>query len=233
MYCVKCGAHLSDGQTVCPICETRVYHPDIKNDEKPTYPNVAFKSEEFNPRGVLFVVTIVLFITMLIPMLFEIMAHHSVDWSGYVAGGIALFYVIFVLPFWFRNANPVIFVPCDFAAITLFLLYVNFQVEGHWFLTFAMPITLSLGMIVTAAVAVLKYVRKGKLYVFGGALIALGAWTMLIELLIYVTFGIRSIVVWSSCSFATLFLFGMMLIIIAIVKPLKESLRKIFFIGKV
>ena len=35
MYCIKCGVELSAGQTVCPICETKVYHPDIKPEKIP------------------------------------------------------------------------------------------------------------------------------------------------------------------------------------------------------
>ena len=231
MYCVKCGVKLADGQSICPICHTEVYHPDIKNTEKNTYPKIGFKSEEFNPKGVLFVITIILFIVALIPVLFELTWHFSIAWSGYAAGGVMLAYVIFVLPFWFKNANPVIFVPCDFAAITLYVGYINLKVDGDWFLTFSMPITLSLGLIVTAVVTLFRYVKHGRLYMVGGGMIGLGVWTALIEFLIYVTFGVRSPVIWSSCSFATLFLFGMMLIVIAIVKPLKESLRRIFFVG--
>ena len=232
MYCIKCGAELSDGQKVCPICETKVYHPDIPVvEDKDTYPKKEFVSEEFNPRGVLFVITILSAIAMAIPLLFELTWHLSVSWSGYVAGGILLGYIIIVLPFWFKRPSPAVFVPCDFAAVTLYLWLVNFLAGGRWFLGFALPITMSLGLIVTAVATLLYYVRRGRLYIFGGGVIALGAWTVLIELLVYFCFGVRSSVVWSSCSGASLFMFGMMLIIIAIVKPLKESLRRIFFVG--
>ena len=233
MNCIKCGAELSDGQKICPICETRVYHPDIPvTENKDTYPKKEFVSEEFNPRGVLFVITILSVIAMAIPLLFEMTWHTQVGWSGYVAGGIALAYLIFVLPCWFKRPSPAVFVPCDFAAVSLYLCLVNFLAGGHWFLTFALPITAVLGLIVTAVATIMYYVRRGRLYTIGGGIIALGAWTVLIEILIYTTFGVRSPVVWSSCSGASLFLFGMMLIIIAIVKPLKESLRRIFFVGK-
>ena len=232
MYCIKCGAELSDGQRVCPLCETKVYHPDIKiNEGIDTYPKKEFQSEEFNPRGVIFVITVLTAVAMAIPLLFDITWHKGVSWSGYVAGGILLAYIMFVLPCWFKKPNPVIFVPCDFAAITAFLWYVNFEVDGDWFLSFAMPITAAFGLMLTAVITVMRYVKRGRLYTVGGGLIGLGVWTVLIELLIYVTFGVRSPVVWSSCSFATFFLFGMMLIVIAIVKPLKESLRRIFFVG--
>ena len=35
------------------------------------------------------------------------------------------------LPLWFRRPNPVIFVPVDFAAIGLYLLYINFATGGR------------------------------------------------------------------------------------------------------
>lgn len=30
MYCVKCGVELDDAEERCPLCGTRVYHPDIE-----------------------------------------------------------------------------------------------------------------------------------------------------------------------------------------------------------
>ena len=49
MYCIKCGAELSDGQAVCPICNTRVSHPDFPVDGAAApYPQGEFASEEVN-----------------------------------------------------------------------------------------------------------------------------------------------------------------------------------------
>ena len=62
MYCIKCGAKLSDGQTVCPICETKVYHPDIDIKDEPTYPKIPFESEEFNRKGLMLVLSVAFFI---------------------------------------------------------------------------------------------------------------------------------------------------------------------------
>ena len=51
MYCIKCGVELSPGQTVCPVCGTRVYHPDIQPENAvPVYPKKVFQPEEFNGR---------------------------------------------------------------------------------------------------------------------------------------------------------------------------------------
>ena len=98
MYCIKCGARLSDGQTVCPICDTRVYHPDIVIKEENTYPKVPFKSEEINRAGVMFIITFLFLIPLLLPLFLELSWHDRIEWSGYVFGGTMAFYVTFILP---------------------------------------------------------------------------------------------------------------------------------------
>ena len=75
-----------------------------------------------------------------------------------------------MLPFWFRNANPVIFLPCVVLATTLYLAYINWKLDGHWFLTFALPVSLSFGALIVAIVALLRYLRRGRLYIFGGGM---------------------------------------------------------------
>ncbi len=231
MYCIKCGEELAAGQQICPICETRVYHPDIPNEEAPTYPRRDFVSEEFNRNGLLFVITVLWLLPTFLPMAFELAWNGEISWSGYVIGALALGYVAVILPWWFKRANPVIFVPCDFAAATAFLWYVDFATEGEWFWYFALPISAGLCLIVTAVIALCRYLSRGRLFVFGGAFAALGLWTQLIELLLRTVLDVDFPVMWSLFSFATLLLVGMMLIVIGIVRPLRDSLKKIFFVG--
>lgn len=233
MYCANCGVKLADGQKLCPVCNTRAYHPDLpRSDASPSYPNKEFQSEEYNRRGLLFVISILWFIPFALPVIFELSWHATVTWSGLVAGGVLLAYILVVLPLWFKHAPPIIFVASDFAAILLYLLYIDIQNHGgRWFLRFAFPVTGVFALICCAVVTLCFYIRRGYLYIFGGASIALGAWTVLIEFLIWVTFGVVSPVFWSACSFASLFVIGMLLIVIAMVKPLKESLKKKFFLG--
>ena len=233
MYCIKCGVELSEGQKICPLCKTKVYHPDFDITEINTYPKKEFKSEAFNRKGLMFVITIIFLIPLLLPMILELSWQQTINWSGYVAGGVLLFYIAFMLPYWFKHPNPAIFVPSFFAATTLYLLYICLQSGGEWFLNFAMPITVSFGAIITTLCVLLHYLKRGKLYVIGGCIIALGAWTALIEFLTRHIFGVNTAFYWSSCTFTISFIIGMLLIIIEIVKPIKESLRKIFFIGRV
>ena len=231
MYCVKCGVKLSEGQRICPLCETKVYHPDFLKIDNPTFPRKEFASEAINRTGLLFVITVITLLPMLLPLIMEWVLTDVIVWSGYVTGGVLLAYILAVLPCWFRHPTPAVFVPLDFAAILLYVLFINLQNGGGWFLSFAFPVVGALGVIVTAASVLLYYLKRGKLYVWGGTLIALGLWTVLIEGMVFITFDVKSVVSWSLCTLIALTVLGMLLLLIAIVKPWKETLRKIFYIG--
>ena len=232
MYCIKCGAKLSNGQTVCPLCETKVYHPDFDIKEENTYPKIPFKSEEFNYRALMFVVTMIFLIPFILPILLELSWRSEISWSGYTSGGTLIFYVAFVMPHWFKKPNPVIFTPISFALVIGLLLFICYKTDGNWFMSFAFPVVGGLGLIVTAAVTLLYYVKKGCLYTIGAGLIVLGMWSVLLEYDIHTTFGVNCLFYWSLAPLTILSVAGLMLIAIAIIKPLKESLRRVFFIGK-
>ena len=150
-------------------------------------------------------------------------------WSAYVVGALLLLYVIACLPAWFKKPNPVIFSSVDFVACGCFLLMVDLVNHGGWFLPFAFPVTGVAMLITVTVIALCHYVRKGYLYIFGGAFIALGGFSVLIELMLDVTFGI-GMFNWSIYPLVVGFIVGMWLIIVAICKPIRESLRKKFFI---
>ncbi len=232
MYCIQCGIELSPGQKMCPLCGTRVYHPDLPQIEgQETYPQTPFKPEAAGRRGILFVITVLCLLPLCLPLVFELFINHGILWSGYVAGAILLVYICLIFPFWFRKANPVIFLACDMAAAIAYLLYIDTEIGGGWFLTFAMPTALSLGAILLTVVALHYYVRRGYLFIYGGGTIALGVWTMMLEFLIHTIFRISTPVYWSLFSCASLLVLGLLMITIELVKPLKESLYRMFFIG--
>ena len=148
----------------------------------------------------------------------------------FALGVLLMLYVMFILPSWFRKPNPVIFTPVSFAAIALFLLYVCLANDGNWFLPFAFPVTGFLCLLVTAVVVLCRYTRKGLLYVFGGASLAMGGFMVLLEYLLHITFGLPGIGTWSFYPMFVFALLGITLILIAIVPSFRESLSKKFFV---
>ena len=233
MYCVKCGVELADSEKKCPLCGTEVICPgeekrEISPPPYPPYPGAV--REGVSRNGVLFVLTVLFLLPFCLCLICDIKINGGVVWSGYASGGILLIYVMSVLPVWFRRPNPVIFVPIDFAAIGLYLLYISCATGGHWFLSFALPVTTAAGLILTAAVTLLKYLRKGYLFIFGGTIILSGAYTVLVEFLLNLNFHVHDEFIWSFYPFSVSFILGVMLIVIGTCRPLRESLHKKFFL---
>lgn len=230
MYCIKCGVKLADNQKRCPLCQTVVFHPDIKPSEDPLYPRQRQPAPQVRSQAALVVITTLFLMPILITLMCDLQINGGVTWSGFVTGALLVGYVTIVLPNWFRRPNPVIFVPCSFVAIGLYLLYISMATDGGWFLSFAFPVTGAVGLIVTAVVTLVKYVRRGQLYIFGGAAVALGAFMPLMEFLLNYTFRWPQVFIWSIYPLVALVLLGGMLIFLAICRPARETMERKFFL---
>ena len=230
MYCVKCGVNLADTEKKCPLCGTRVCHPDLQQPEvSPLYPE-GERHKPINRWSIMLIVSILYLLPISICLVCDLAISGSMEWSGYVVGGMLIIYTAFLLPLWFNHPNPVIFVPCSFAAIAAFLLYVSWKTSGGWFLTFGLPVTVAFGLLVTALVTLCRYIRRQRLYIFGGFAIGLGAFCVLLEHLLHISFGLPGFGTWSLYPLLTLGLLGIAMIVTATFRPLREALEKKFFL---
>lgn len=231
MYCINCGVKLADSQKKCPLCGTVVFHPDLPQPNgEPMYPPDRYPGTKVNRYGFLAIITAIFLLPLFITLLVDLQIAGAVTWSGYVIGAILLSYVILVLPFWFRRYHPVVLVPCNFAAVGLYLLYISLANQGGWFLSFAFPLVGGLGLIVTAVVVLTRYLRRGLLYIFGGAAIALGAFMPLVEFLSTITFDLPRVYAWSFYPLVTLALLGGVLIFLGANASARESMERKLFI---
>lgn len=233
MYCVRCGVELQQGVERCPLCSLRVYHPDIQETPEPApYPRFA-EGEAVSHGGLLFIISFLFVIPLLVCLLIDLNLNRAVTWSGYVAFGLLALYLTACFPLWFRRRNPVVFFPISAAALLGLSLYVCLKTDGRWFLPFAFPAGGALALLVEAEIVLLRYTVGDRphrsLYILGGGFIALGGLTMLVEFLLHAAFGIPMLW-WSLYSLTVLFLVGLMLLLIGLCRPLRESLHKRFFI---
>ena len=156
MFCIKCGVELADSEKMCPLCGTVVYHPELTQNQGATpYPPYQKPHSQINGRGVLFLITMFYGMLAAILLICEYSIFNEFSWSLYAIGALLLSYIIVLLPTWFRRPNPVIFVPCDFAAIAAYLLFIDLHIHGGWFLSFAMPTVIGCALIVTAVIALM------------------------------------------------------------------------------
>ena len=230
MYCINCGVKLGETQTACPLCGTRVYHPDIPlSEERPLYPKDKYPKLKANSKVWNGILVILFTITMMVCAFADYNASGSFDWIGYAIGALLVGYIALALPLWFRHPNPVIFIPCNFVSATLYVLYINLATGGDWFLTLALPVSASLCLVVSTLVTLLYYLKKGQLYVWGGFLIAIGGIILLIELLMDSTFGIP-FMGWSIYPLAFLGVLGLICIYLAINTSAREAMARRLFI---
>ena len=230
MYCINCGVKLAASEKSCPLCNTAVYYPEIKqSDVEPLYPKnivpkVTSKSKVLNGA-----IIIMFLIPLIVCFLADIQINGKLEWFGFVAGALGVGYIVFALPLWFEKRNPVIFVPCGFLAAGLYLMYINFVTNGDWFLTFAFPVTGGICIIISSTVTLFYYLKKGKLYITGGAFVLFGGFMLLTEFLMDMTFHIR-FMGWSIYPLAVLVLIGGLLIYLGINRSAREMMeRKLFF----
>ena len=230
MYCINCGVKLSDTEKVCPLCETRVFHPDLtREDGENLYPQDSYPKTKSETYLAQIFITFATVLPIIIVFLCDWQINRAISWSGYVIGALILAYISVVLPSWFKKPNPVIFVPVGFVTLGLYVLYINYKTGGDWFLSFAFPLICGIGILTTTLVTLVRYIKKGRLYIYGGFLILLGAFMLLIEFFVNYTFKHRGFIGWSLYPLVTLVLLGAFLIFLAIYRPAKELMERKFF----
>lgn len=231
MYCIKCGVELADSEKSCPLCQTPVFHPELAQPEgHPLFPRESKNPKTASRMGWMFVLSMMFVLAIAIAFWTDLGVNGEIAWSHYVISSVLLFYTVFVLPFWFENAKAMIFAPIDLAATILYLLLLDLFTGGAWFLSFAFPVAGALGAWCIAILALLRYLRHGRLYAVGGGLIALGGLCVLVEFLLNVTFFPDSHLFWSFYPMVSTIVLGIVAIVAAANKPMREWLhKKLFF----
>ncbi len=124
MYCIKCGVELAEHEKKCPLCGTEIIYPEfIKNAPAP-FPENKTVYRELNRNGFLSILSFLFFTAAALTLICDLSRSGTVVWSGYAAGGIALGYIIIILPMWFKKREPVLFLAVDFASVLLYLYYI-------------------------------------------------------------------------------------------------------------
>ncbi len=230
MYCIHCGVKLQENASECPLCHTPVVTVPMpasagRNRYSDRYPEPAQNHGK--------VLTLALITTVMIAagiscLIYCLRNAGGAAWAGYVLLGEALVWVCLIMPWLFPRWRPMIFLPIDFVCIGGFLLYVCLKTGGSWFLSFAFPVTALVALLTMAGVAMMRYIKQGRLRLMSLLLIAIGLSFMLIEFFQHITFG-TPMFVWSLYCVASLCAIGIFLFIASLIPPMRAYLRKKFF----
>ena len=228
MYCVKCGVSLPDGTESCPLCGTPVWNPECLTAES-SFDRDMLPEKTFDKNPVAILLTVITVLAAVAVSVICLVLYGNLGWGDIVLASPLLLFVTVVLPLWFTDPNPVVFIPIDTAALELFLLFICRRTGGNWFMSFAFPCAGIVGLISTASAALLKYLKRGKYIVIGGMQIVLGAFCILLEFFQHITFD-TEMFRWSLFASIALFVSGSFLICVGLIRPLRDFINRVFFL---
>lgn len=145
-YCVNCGVELDTAITVCPLCGTKVYHPDHPSvsDATPPYATVKGTVETVKTKEFTILMTIIFMTTAIVCLLLNLFFIPFGHWSFYVAGICCVLWVFFIPLFFPQKTGIYVNVALDGLSILLFLAMIScLHPNQNWFVHIGLPITLS------------------------------------------------------------------------------------------
>ncbi len=147
-YCVNCGVELSASEKRCPLCGVEVINPVAPYDpaaEKPFPADV----ETVEHRTVRRTAAAVLSLLIVIPFV-SVIAADLIDggrfgWSVIPAAAILLGFMTIVFPCLFKRPKVWLFMLFGVIEVAAFLFGLSMWLKGHWYFTFALPMTALIG----------------------------------------------------------------------------------------
>ncbi len=230
MYCIHCGVKLQENAAECPLCHTPVVTTPMPESAVRSRYSSRYPIPEKGHGRVLaaWLMTALMVAAGLGCLVFCLQTVHKADWSGIVLMSLALGWVWMIMPMMFPRWRPMIFLPIDFAALGGFLLYICVKTGGHWFLSFAFPVTGIAAVITLTGIALMRYMTQGRFRMMSLLVIFIGLSFMLIEFFQHITFG-SPMFVWSLYCVCGFCLIGLFLFIASFIPPLRAYLRRTFF----
>lgn len=143
-YCVNCGVELDPTATACPLCQTKIYHPNhsVMADAPTPYPTMKGVSEPVRKREFTILMSIIFLTTSIVCILLNIFTLPYGHWSLYVTGVCAVLWVFLLPAFFPQKTNIYLNLALDGISIALYLGVISFLQPGNgWYLHIGLPIT--------------------------------------------------------------------------------------------
>ncbi len=142
-YCVNCGVELDTAITACPLCGTKVYHPERpeSKDTVPPYATVKGTVETVRAKEFTILMTIIFMTTACVCLMLNLFFIPIGHWSFYVAGICCALWVFFIPLFFPQKTGIYVNVALDGISIALFLALISYlHPNNHWYVHIGLPI---------------------------------------------------------------------------------------------
>lgn len=152
-YCVNCGVELDNSAKKCALCGTVVVNP-AKNENINETVNAPFSEQLYIPktvkaRFIAGVISLVMLVPNMACFLVNLLLLPGNFWSAHIMSASALFWVVFVLPFFIKNRKTYFMWAFDTVAVGAYTFFLMNRLNVlQWYATCAMPITILISLMV-------------------------------------------------------------------------------------
>lgn len=236
-YCVNCGVELHESEKKCPLCDTVVLNPNTPFDEtaKSAFPrlnNNNLAAQADNKKLTALIITIILAIPVSICLITNYGISKQLTWSMLVLAIMSLLWLVVTPLFIMKKPRATNIILIDLIAVLLFLYivykYVNPPV--NWYLSLAVPITLSAFTMICIVAAVIRSTGGRSLTTLTVFFISLGAFIVALEVITDLYLDDHVNLLWSLIVLAPCALLALLCLILKQKKELKDELERRFYV---
>jgi hypothetical protein len=231
-YCVNCGVELAKSEQACPLCGVEVFNPKAPfpdNSERPYPRHVETLMKRFDRKYFATLAGLALIIPIVVTVIWNMLTSGGITWSAYVTGAIALLYIFFAFPFYFKKFHAVAFISADCAAVLLYMFFIESVNGGSWFLGTGLPVSVAASIYIISLVFLFTKKKPVKLLVrLALAFIVSGVLIFCIELILSLNTGVLSLK-WSFYAFVPLVVLSLITLVLEHRRNLKEEIKRRLF----
>lgn len=228
-YCVNCGVKLASSEKKCPLCNTVVYNPNIKEDSY--YPNYSDKIEKFksiNFRYIVKLCVLVLFVLGVISIFCDLIITKKISWSIYVV--CSILYLSCHLSFIMRKGIKIPLL-LELIGSELFMFVIAYLNDGlSWYLYLAMPFIFILWVYIVLCIYLVKRKTKSLLRRIAICLMFSSITLIIIEVLIDLYLRKEVLLTWSIYAMLPISIISTLILILSFNRKLLDEIKQRIFI---
>ena len=224
---------LAESEKYCPLCNVEVVNSKCpwKEPEERPYPKY-FDSfiKRIDRRYFATLAGLFLIIPILVTIIFDLLSGDGITWSAYVVGAMALLYIFFAVPFYFKHYHTVIFLSANCGAVLLYLFFIERMNGGSWFIGIGLPVTIAASIcIIVLALLFTKKKHTGFFIKTSLIFLATGIFVFLVELILSINRAGTIELNWSYYAFVPCAILSVMSFVVDHRKKFKEKIRRRLF----
>lgn len=228
--CPNCGIEMEQGYEECPLCHHNLSEKSqLRKVREPAYPSLDQPLSGKEKKNLFWELSsILLFSSLVVVFLIDIILNKQPGWSWYAMAGImATFIYITLLVFTYRWLLVVI--PGIFLTTTGLLLAIDILHGGlNWFLVPALPLVAFFFLLLGLVVSFVNHTSHKGLNIVAVASVAIGLYVMAIEISLGWMHGRHISLSWSVIVAASLLPFALILLYYHYRLKRGTNLRKFF-----